>query len=251
MKPAANLSLLWPEVPYLDRFDLAAVAGFEAVEVLFPYDVAAKDTQRALLRNGLRMILMNAPPPNYTGGARGFAAILGGADRFRHDMRRAFRYAEVLNVPMIHVMAGEGEGPEAEAAMVENLKWAAGVTPEGITLLIEPLNPVTMPGYFLNDYGLAARVLDAVAAPNVALQYDTFHAQMIHGDAVAVWHAHAHRVAHVQVGDAPDRTAPGTGTVDFEGVFKAMRSCDYAGWVSGEYHPGRLTEETLDWMMMS
>ncbi len=250
MKPAANLSLLWPELPYLDRFDAAAEAGFEAVEVLFPYDMPAKETQRALIRGGLHLILINAPPPNYTGGVRGFAAVPGDEARFEYDMRRAFRYIEALRVPMLHVMAGNASGPTAKKTMIANLKNLAQQAPAGLTLTIEPLCPEAQPEYFLNDYGLAAEILDAVQAPNVALQYDSYHAQMIHGDAVEVFREHADRIAHVQLGDAPGRTAPGDGEVRFTSLFSAMRECGYDGYVSGEYHPGRATSETLGWMSL-
>lgn len=248
LKPAANLSLLWQELPYLDRFDAAAAAGFSAVEILFPYDVAVKNTQRALTRNGLELVLINAPPPNYTGGVRGFAAVPEQEDRFQHDMRRVFRYAEALGVRMVHVMAGESTGEQAKATFVENLKRAAGAAPDGLKLMIEPLNPTAMPGYFLNDYDLARDVLEAVDAPNIALQYDSYHAQMIHGDAIAVYEKFSDLVRHIQVGDTPDRGAPGTGDVDFRGLFARIKASKYAGWISGEYHPVGPTEDTLDWM---
>ena len=249
MKPAANLSLLWPELPYLDRFD--AAAGFAHVEILFPYEFSAKETYQALIRNGLSLVLINAPPPNYTGGVRGFAADPNGGDRFRSDMRRAFRFAVELKVPMIHVMAGLFEGAKAKAAMVENLIWAAGEAPQGLTLMIEPLCPESMPDYFLNDYALAADILAGVDAPNVALQYDCYHAQMIHGDAVEVFNRYRPLIRHAQLGDAPKRGAPGQGNVDFAGLFAAMRNSGYGGFVSGEYHPGGATEDTLGWMPLT
>ena len=134
--PAANLSLLWSELPYLDRFDAAAEAGFGAVEVLFPYDMPAKETQRALLRNGLNLALINAPPPNYTGGQPGFAAIPGGEARFAHDMRRVWRYVDALRPKMVHVMAGEAKGAAATETFVANLRNAAAEAPPGVTLMI-------------------------------------------------------------------------------------------------------------------
>jgi hydroxypyruvate isomerase len=248
MRAAANLSLLWQELPYLDRFDAAAAVGFSGVEVLFPYDVAVKDTQRALTRNGLHMVLINAPPPNYTGGPRGFAAVPGLEARFQSDMRRVFRYAEALGVRMVHVMTGEAEGADAKATLVANLKWAADAAPNGLTLMIEPLNPVAMPGYFLNDYDLARDILEAVDAPNVALQYDSYHAQMIHGDAAKVFDKFAPLIRHIQIGDTPDRGTPGTGEIDFDALFDRIKVSGYQGWISGEYHPGGQTEDTLDWM---
>ncbi len=244
---AANLSHLWPELPYLDRFDAAAAAGFEAVEVLFPYDVPAKDTQRALGRNGLQMVLINAPPPNYTGGDRGFAAVPGGEARFAHDMRRAFRYAQALGVSMIHVMSGKAEGPEAYATMVRNLAHAAQTAPKGISLTLEPLNPVAMPGYFLDSYDLAVRMLEEVGADNIGLQYDSYHAQMITGDAVGTFQDSRPLIRHIQIGDAPDRTAPGTGEVDFAALFDAIEASGYDGWIAAEYAPNGATEDTLGW----
>jgi hydroxypyruvate isomerase len=249
LKFAANLSLLWPELPYLDRFEAAAKAGFKAVEILFPYDVAAKETQRALTVNGLEMILLNAPPPNYTGGPRGFAAEPDLVERFRRDIVRAYRYAEALGVSFVHVMAGTAEGSQAKVTFIDNLIWAAGCAPDGLMLTIEPLNPHAMPGYFLNDYALAAEVLAAVDAENVALQYDSYHAQMIHRDAVAVFEEYRPMIRHIQFGDTPDRGVPGSGDVDFATLFARIDATGYDGWISAEYHPGGLTEDTLDWMV--
>lgn len=248
MKAAANLSHLWPELPYLDRFAAAAEAGFTGVEVLFPYDVPAKETQRALMRGGLQMVLINAPPPNYTGGARGFAAVQGAEARFAYDMRRAGRYAQELRVPMLHVMSGVAQGEAAKATMIANLKAATQSAHEGLMLTLEPLCPQSQPDYFLNDYALAAEIIAAVDAPNLRLQFDSYHAQMIHGDAVEVFQKYRDIIVHVQIGDTPDRGAPGTGNVDFPAVFEALRTSEYGGWVSGEYTPGRATELTLKWM---
>lgn len=247
-KIAANLSHLWPELPYLDRFDAAADAGFDGVEVLSPYDMPAKETQRALLKCGLPLILMNAPPPNYTGGARGFAAVPDLQARFHYDLRRVLRYSEMLRVPMLHVMAGVAEGEDARKTLVENLRWASEEVPAGMTLLLEPLNATSMPGYFLNDYALAADILHEVNAPNVALQFDSFHAQVIHGDALEVYDTYKALVRHVQIGDAPGRTTPGTGEVDFGGLFERLQNDRYAGWISAEYTPDPQTENSLEWL---
>ncbi|WP_187428586.1 Hydroxypyruvate isomerase [Roseobacter fucihabitans] len=247
-KIAANLSHLWAELPYLDRFDAAAKAGFDGVEVLFPYDMPAKDTRRALLKSGLPMILMNAPPPNYTGGARGFAAVPEAKDRFRFDMRRALRYCDALRVPMLHVMIGPGVGAAARETLINNLRWASEEVPENVTLLLEPLNADSMPGYYLNDYDLTVDILRDLDAPNVALQFDSFHAQMIHGDAVAVYEKHKSWVRHIQIGDAPGRVTPGNGEVDFTRLFECLKTDGYGGWVSAEYAPGPHTEDSLEWL---
>ncbi|MFD3190034.1 hydroxypyruvate isomerase family protein [Sedimentitalea sp. HM32M-2] len=245
---AANLSLMFAELPYLDRFDAAAAAGFEAVEILFPYDIPAKETQRALLRNGQTLVLINAPPPNYTGGDPGYAAIPGGEGRFQHDIRRVLRYAEQLKPRLIHVMAGHTAAAGAQETFVRNLQWAADQAPEQL-FTIEPLNPGDQPGYFLNDFGLAAEVLDAVARANVGLQFDSYHAHLIHGDAARVWRDHGARAVHVQVGNPPDRSEPKPGAIDFSALFAEIDASDYDGWVSGEYTPstGR-TADSLKWM---
>ena len=245
---AANISMLFAELPYLDRFPAAAAAGFEAVEILNPYELAAKETQRALLANGLELLLINAPPPNYTGGMPGYAAVPDGADRFQRDIRRVLRYAEALKAGKIHVMAGYAKGDAALQTFVENLQWAADRAP-GQQFTIEPLNSGDQPGYFLDDYTLAVEVLDAVDRPNVGLQYDAYHAQLIHGDAAKVWETFGSRAVHVQIGAAPGRCEPGTGPVDFQRLFAAIDASGYGGWVSAEYTPStRRTEDSLTWM---
>lgn len=245
---AANISLLFTELPYLDRFDAAAAAGFQAVEILFPYDVAAKDTRRALLRNGLDLVLINAPPPNYTGGTPGYGAVPGGEGRFQHDIKRVLRYCEQLKPGLIHVMAGYTKAPEAAETFVRNLQWAADLAPRQ-SFTIEPLNPGDQPGYFLDDYDLAVEILDAVDRPNVGLQYDSYHAHMIHGDAALVWAEHGHRAVHVQVGNPPDRSQPAAGEIDFPALFTAIDASGYDGWISAEYNPTtKRTEDSLQWM---
>ncbi len=245
---AANISLLFAELPYLDRFAAAAQSGFEAVEILFPYDLAAKETRRALLANGLELVLINAPPPNYTGAQPGYAAVPGGEARFRTDIARVLRYAGVLRPGQIHVMSGYASGPGALECFVRNLQWAADQAPQQ-QFTIEPLNPVSQPDYFLNDYALAGDVLDRVNRPNVGLQYDSFHAHMIHGDAIAVWQTYRDRVTHAQIGAAPDRSEPGRGETDFHALFELMDADGYSGWVSAEYTPSTpRTQSSLIWM---
>ncbi len=245
---AANISLLFAELPFLDRFPAAANAGFEAVEILFPYDIAAKNTRRALLANGLELVLINAPPPNYTGGTPGYAAISGGEDRFQRDIRRVMRYAEQLKPEHIHIMAGYEQGPDAQASFVRNLQWAADQHPNQ-KFTIEPLNAGAQPGYFLNDYDLAADILTAVDRVNVGLQFDSYHAQVIHGDAAGIWERFHPLVTHAQIGAAPDRSEPAPGPIDFPSLFAAMDGCGYQGWVSAEYDPSTpRTVQSLHWM---
>jgi hydroxypyruvate isomerase len=245
---AANISLLFTELPYLDRFAAAAEAGFTAVEILFPYDLAAKETRRALLANGLELVLINAPPPNYTGGTPGYGAVPGGEAQFEYDINRVLRYADELRPGLIHLMAGYCKGSEAQVTFVRNLQWAADRAPEqGFT--IEPLNPGDQPGYFLDDYDLAAQILAEVDRPNVGLQYDSYHAQVIHGDAAEIWDRFGAQAVHVQLGSAPVRSEPAAGPIDFPALFKAIDESGYNGWVSAEYNPTTArTQDSLHWM---
>lgn len=244
---AANLTFLFRELPFLDRFAAAAEAGFEGVEVLFPYDDAAGEITRRLRAHGLAMVLINAPPPNWAGGARGFAALPGEAARFRRDFGRARRFAEALGAQHLHLMAGKAEGLVAHKTFVENLGWAARQAP-ALSLTIEPINPVDMPGYFLDNFDQAAEILDEVAAPNLGLQFDMYHAQMITGDGMAAWERHGHRARHVQVGGMPGRHEPLLGEIDYPAFFARLDAEGYKGWVSGEYHPEGRTEEGLGWL---
>jgi len=244
---AANLDFLFKELPFLDRFQAAAQAGFKAVEVLFPYDHAASEITGRLRINELQMVLINTPPPNWAGGARGFAALPGGEARFRHDFTRALRFAKVLGVQHLHIMAGRARGLVAHRTFVENLKWATRQAPRQ-SLTIEPINNVDMEGYFLNDFALAADIIGEVAAPNLGLQYDAYHAQMITGDAEQVWAEHGHLVRHVQVGGYPGRHEPTGGEIDYPKFFRALDVTGYPGWVSGEYNPAGNTVDGLGWI---
>ncbi|MGX9352764.1 hydroxypyruvate isomerase family protein [Shimia sp. W99] len=245
-KFAANLSMLFTELPFLERFDAASAAGFRAVEVLFPYECPARDIQAALRRNQLELVLINTPPPNYTGGARGFAAIPGGQARFQYDFKRALRYAEALGAGLLHIMAGAAEGAEARETFIENLTWATEFAPKQ-RLTIEPINSVDMPGYFLDDFDLAAEILDVVAAPNLAMQFDTYHAYRITGDVDACWNAHADRVGHIQIGGIPDRHEPMGGAFDYPAFFRGLDARGYGGFVSAEYRPKGQTGTGLSW----
>jgi len=244
---AANLTFLFKELPFLERFEAAANAGFEGVEVLFPYDDAASEIIRHLKRSGLPLVLMNTPPPNWTGGERGFAAVPGGEERFRRDFKRAMRFAGQLKPQHIHIMAGKAEGPAARDTFIKNLAWAAAEAPKQ-SLTIEPINPVDMPGYFLSDFELAAVVLAEVNAPNLGLQFDAYHAQIITGNAARAWQTYQHLVRHVQVAGVPGRAEPEKGKIDYPAFFAAVDASDYTGFVSGEYNPSGRTEAGLAWI---
>ena len=245
MKTCANLTMLFTELPFLERFGAAKSAGFDAVEVLFPYDVAVPDMLDMLGRNGLPLALINCPPPNYTGGERGFAAVVGA--RFQQDFIRAARYAKALGAQHLHIMAGAAEGAAARACFVENLRWAAAEAPHQ-SLTIEPINCDDMPGYFLSDFDEGKAIVQEVGAPNLRLQFDAYHAQKITGDVLGTWAKVRDVVAHVQVGQTPDRTAPDQGEIDYAAFFARLKKDGYKGWISGEYKPADRTEMSLDWI---
>ena len=244
---AANLTYLFTEYPMLQRFAAAKRAGFQGVEILFPYDLPVKELTQAAKASGLDFVLMNAPPPNWAGGPRGFAAQPENQPRFRSDFDRAVRVATALSVQHVHVMAGNAAGPAARKVLVENLKWAAARAPR-LSLTIEPINTKDLPGYFLSDFDLAADILAQVDAPNVGLQFDAFQAQMIHGDALACWQKHASWVRHVQIADFPGRHEPYAGDIDFPTFFRALDQSGYTGWVGAEYTPLTSTDAGLRWL---
>ncbi len=244
---AANLSWLFADRPLIARIAAARAAGFDGVEILFPYDEPAAAIAEAARLARMPVVLINCPPPNWTGGARGHAAVPGGEAQFEKDFDRALRFARVLGAAHLHLMAGEAAGPAARATYVRNLRWAAARAP-GQSLTIEPINRTDMPGYFLADFDEALAILDEVAAPNLQLQFDAYHAQMIHGDAAGLWRRCAARVAHVQVAGMPGRHEPAGGDIDYPSFFRLLDRTGYTGWVSAEYRPAGTTEAGLAWL---
>lgn len=242
---AANLTMLFTEVPMLDRPGLAAQAGFDGVEVLFPYDHALADWQAALA--GQPMALINTPPGDWMAGDRGFAAVPGEEARFRDSFLRGAEVAARLGAARLHVMAGVAKGPQAEQCYAENLAWAVAQAPEQ-RLVIEPLNPDDMPGYFLNDFDQAARILDDLALGQVGLQFDLWHAARIHGNAQAVWDRHRAHVSHIQIAGFPARNEPGGGGFDLTGLCAEVDAMGYDGWIAAEYRPARATVHGLAWL---
>lgn len=242
--------MLFTERPLMERPAAAARAGFQAVEVLFPYDENAADLGMALARARMPLALINCPPPNYAdpNGPRGFAAVPGEEERFRRAFRRTLRYAGALGAEFVHIMAGVAEGPQARATFEENLRWAAALAPKQ-KLTIEPINRHDMPGYFLHDFDTALEVMDTVGAPNLHLQFDAYHAARMGLDVLETWARVKHRVAHVQVGGVPERHEPDTGAFDYPAFFALLDKQKYKGWVSGEYRPRARTEDGLSWIL--
>ena len=224
-------------------------AGFDGVEVLFPYDVAVADWARAL--DGVPLALINTPPGDWASGDRGFAAVPGMEARFRDTFLRGADYAARLGAARLHVMAGVGKGPVAEEVFLSNLAWAAAQSPDQ-RLTLEPLNPSDMPGYFLNDYDTAARLIDDLGVANVGLQFDLWHATRLYGHAAMVWQAHKSRVSHVQISGFPNRAEPGGGGFDLTALCSDLDSTEggaaYDGWLAAEYVPAAGTLKGLGWL---
>ena len=244
---AANLTYLFTELPMMRRFAAARRAGFDGVEILFPYDLAARELAQGAQAAGLAFVLMNTPPPNWAGGPRGFAAEPGNEARFRSDFDRALRYAEALGTEHLHIMAGKAAGTQARRTMVANLAWAAARAPR-LSLTIEPINPEDMPGYFLDNFDLAAEILAEVGAPNLGLQFDAYHARVIHGDVLELWQRMAPLVRHVQIAGHPGRHEPDGADGESHAFLRALDQSGYRGWVSAEYVPRGSTEAGIGWV---
>lgn len=225
-KLAANLATLFTGLPFIERFRAAKDAGFDAVEVPFPYDHPTQEIRDALVWNDLAFVLMNCPPPNATGGPQGFAAVPGLEDRFRRDFDRTLRFAQVLKPRHIHILSGPADGPEAEATFVANLRWAAARAP-ALGLTIGPVERTDPPGSFLADFDSAARVRDAVAAANLGLQFDTGLARRRAGDPAGPWAAHGAHATHVRIAGLPGQLDAGA-----DAFLARLDAEGYAGWVS-------------------
>jgi hydroxypyruvate isomerase len=237
--------MLFTEAPILSRPDLAREAGFDGVEVLFPYDHSWREWQAALA--GMPVALINTPPGNWAAGDRGYAARPGAEGEFRESFLRAAEVARALDAGGVHVMAGVARGDEAEATFLTNLTWAAEQEPD-LMLTIEPLNPHDVPGYFLNDFDQAARILDTLALPNLGLQFDLWHAWRINGDVQPVWARHRTRVRHIQIAGFPSRNEPGGGGFDLSAFCADLDRDGYDGWVAAEYAPASATSDGLGWL---
>ena len=244
---AANLTLLFTERPFLDRFDAARRAGFRGVEMLFPYDHAPAEIRRALDDCGLPLVLFNTPPGDWDAGERGFAACPGAEARLAETLDLALDYAAALRPRHLHVMAGLAAGSEARACFVANLRRLTARAP-GRSFVIEPINPHDMPGYFLQDFATARAILREVGAPNLGLQFDAYHAHRITDDLLAAWDEHAGLVRHVQIAGHPGRHEPIPSDLPARAFFARLDAGGYRGFVSGEYHPRGRTEDGLSWI---
>lgn len=248
---AANLSMMFNECPFLERFAAAAAAGFTAVEYLFPYEHPAAELRSRLDAAGLRQVLFNAPPGDWAKGERGLASLPGRQDEFRDGILRALDYATALDCPLVHVMAGIPHGVSAVTAAAlyaANLAWAGEqALAAGKKIVIEPINHRDMPGFHLHTVEQGAAVVDAIGRDRLGLQFDIYHCQITQGDVTKRMEALLPCIAHMQIADVPARHEPGTGEIGWAFVFRRIDELGYQGWVGCEYRPAGDTVAGLAW----
>ncbi|MFJ3524487.1 2-oxo-tetronate isomerase [Pseudomonas sp. NPDC090203] len=250
---AANLSMLYPQHDFLDRFAAAAADGFEAVEYLFPYDFTAAEIKQRLVDNKLTQALFNAPPGDWAKGERGIASLPGREEEFRAGIQKALEYAAVLGNDRIHVMAGllpsEELREKHHAVYIENLHHAAQEAAKvGVTVLIEPINTRDMPGFFLNRQDQGQAVCKEVGADNLKVQFDFYHCQIVEGDVISKLRRDFAGVGHIQIAGVPDRHEPNLGEVNYPWLFEEIDRLGYTGWIGCEYRPKGDTSEGLQWL---
>lgn len=253
MRFAANLTLLFTELPFLERFQAAADAGFDGVEILFPYSYDLVDVQAAAEDAGMPVALINAPPGNWAEGERGLAALPGRNHEFEAALDTACRYIDALKCPTLHVMAGivpEGVNHAPYwATYIQNLQRAAdAVAPLGAQVSIEPLNTRDMPNYLLNNTSDALRVLEELNASNIGLQYDVYHCQIMEGDLTRSLETLMSKICHLQISSVPDRHEPDQGEVQLSFLFDRFKEALAKRWIGCEYHPSAQTTDNLDWL---
>ncbi|CAN0167324.1 unnamed protein product [Ectocarpus sp. 12 AP-2014] len=252
-KFAANLSMMFTEVDFLDRFQAAADAGFKGVEYLFPYDYAAAEIKDRLVANGLSQVLHNLPAGDWGGGERGIACHPDRVEEFREGVERAIEYATALGCKQVNCLAGiQPQGvsdDEARSTLIGNLRYAAEkLKAAGILLLAEPINTRDIPGFFLNRTEQALALFEEVGSDNLKLQYDIYHMQIMEGDLAPTIEKHLARIAHVQLADNPGRHEPGTGEINYPFLFTHLERLGYDGWIGCEYKPKTTTVEGLGWL---
>lgn len=252
-KFSANLTFLFNELPFMDRFAAAAEAGFRAVEYMAPYPHDASELSAALQTNGLVQGLFNLPVGDSDAGERGMACIPGREAEFRDGVATAIRYAHALGCRKVNCLAGKlppGISREiARKTMIDNLAYAATeLEREGIKLVTEPINSFDMPGYFVNRTAEALAILDAVGSDNLFVQYDVYHAQRMEGELGNTLTKYAARIGHIQIADNPGRHEPGTGEINYQWLLRHIDAIGYDDWIGCEYIPTTTTSEGMHWM---
>ena len=256
MKLAANISFLFTELPPLERVGAAREAGFDGVELLFPYDLDPAAIRREAEAHGMTVLQINSPPGNRETGEMGFAALPGSESRFEESIRTALDFLRDAGGSQLHVLAGKPPRGTSLSVMhdtyVRNLQWAADVAAaEGVRVNIEPLNSRDMPGYALSTLSQAAAVIQEVERPNLGLQFDLYHSQIMGGDLTFRIRRFAPFIRHVQLAGSPDRNEPDRGEVFLAHVLNTLSQVGYDGWLSGEYRPSGSTLASLQWMQIA
>jgi len=255
-KFAANLTMLFNEVPFLERFEKAANNGFTAVEFLFPYAFDVQEIRDRLTRHKLALVLHNLPAGDWDAGERGIACHPDRVQEFREGVARAISYATALGVSQLNCLAGKTpSGVSAEVlrkTFVENLRFAATeLKKAGLKLLIEPINTFDIPGFYLSGTSQALAIMDEVGADNLFLQYDIYHMQRMEGELATSMQRHLPRIAHLQLADNPGRNEPGTGEINYAFLFQFIDKIGYTGWIGCEYKPATTTEAGLGWRSLA
>ncbi len=249
----ANLTMLFNEVPFLDRFQAAAEAGFKGVEFLFPYAFDKNEIVERLEKHGLAQVLHNLPAGNWEGGERGIACHPDRIGEFQDGVGRAIDYATALGCKQINCLAGIAPaGVDADTlrkTLVDNLRFAAGKLEDaGIRLLVEPINTFDIPGFYLNGTAQAIALIDEVGSDNLFLQHDIYHMQRMEGELANTIAKHLSRIAHMQIADNPGRNEPGSGEINYAWLFRFIDQLGYDGWIGCEYKPAAGTREGLGWI---
>jgi hydroxypyruvate isomerase len=253
LKFGANLTFLYSEYDFLDRFAAAAKAGFRGVEYISPYEYPKERIAELLAQHGLSQVLFNLPAGDWAKGERGIACHPGRLGEFQDGVGRAIEYAQALGCRQVNCLAGIAEADvpreRQHAALVANLKFAALKLKEaGVKLLIEPVNTRDIPGFYLTRSQQALEVIDEVGSDNLYLQYDVYHMQVMEGDLAHTIETHLARIAHMQIADNPGRHEPGTGEINYPFLFALIERLGYQGWIGCEYKPRTTTDESLGWM---
>jgi hydroxypyruvate isomerase len=253
MKLAANLTMLFNEADFLDRFEKAAQAGFKGVEFLFPYAYPARQIAEKLDAHRLELVLHNLPAGDWAAGERGIACHPGRSREFEQGVASAIAYAQALGVKQLNCLAGivpRGvTAAQAEDVLVANLTFAARrLKDAGIALLVEPINTFDIPGFFLHGTRQALDIIDATGSDNLFLQYDIYHMQRMEGELAATIEANLALIRHIQLADNPGRNEPGTGEINYRYLLERIDQIGYAGWVGCEYKPRTTTSDGLAWL---
>jgi hydroxypyruvate isomerase len=250
---SANLSFLFPERPFLERFALAAACGFKGVEFHFPYAFPVDEVADAARQAGVDVVLFNFPAGDWAAGERGIACLPDRIAEFRAGVDEAAGYADALGCPRVNCLAGlrpaGADGAQLRQTLVDNLRVAADAfAARGRQVLMEPLNTRDTPGFFVDRTAPALALLDEANRPNLLLQYDIYHAQVMEGDLARTLATHLPRVGHIQLADNPGRHEPGTGEISFPFLFRHLDAIGYAGWIGCEYVPSGKSEDSFGWL---